>query len=589
MTVARDAHMASLGAILRQLWRLLAPAQRRDALVQALLMVLGMVLEMFSIGLVVPLLALLSRPDLADGYPTLLIIQRTMGISSHADWVVVTLFAFLAFYVFKTAFLAYLAWRQAWFTYSVQDRLSRRMFALYLQLPYTFHLQQNSAQLVRNVTLETATVSETFYFGMQLTTEILVLLGIGVLLVVAEPLGALAVVGVLGVAGWGFLYVTHRRIAAWGLAQQRHQGLRLQHLQQGLGSVKDVKLLGCEMEFIARYGEHTSQALRASQYQLTLQQLPRLWLEFLAVGGLVTLVLIMVSEGRPLDALLPTLGLFAAAAFRLMPSVSRVINAIQTLRFGLPAIGNLNRELDRAEALDQPANMVSTGEQSRFSSLIEAQFLAYRYPGTDRFALMDIDLTIARGESVGLIGASGAGKSTLVDVLLGLLPPTSGYVRIDGRDMTENLRAWQCQIGYVPQSIYLTDDTLRRNVAFGLPDAVIDDAAVWKALEAARLADFVRAQPEGLDLVVGERGVRLSGGQRQRIGIARALYHDPAVLVLDEATSALDTDTEAGVMEAVGALKGAKTLVIITHRQSTLGHCDRIYRLDGGRIVADPL
>ena len=573
-------------ATLEGIWRLLLARERRTAVIQFGLMLVGMVIETFSIGLVIPLLALLSNTTGTDGNPIIGALKTGLGMSDQGDFVAAVFLGFFLIYLVKTVFLAFLAWRQAWFAFSIQSSLSQRLFTHYLRLPFTFHLQRNSAELIRNVTLEVGTFSETLYFGLQLATEILVLIGIGSLLLAVEPFGALAVVGVLGIAGWGFLRFTRSHITAWGRAQQHHQGLRLQHLQQGLGSVKDVKLLGREQEFINLYGDHTRRALRSGQRQLILQQLPRLWLELLAVGGLVTLVLVMVSRGHPLDALLPTLGLFAAAAFRLMPSITRVINAIQTLRYGLAAISNLNRELDQAEVPEHPEpSALPGGAMSPLASAIAVQSVGYRYPGADRQSLTDVSLTIRRGESVGLIGASGAGKSTLVDVLLGLLPPTTGRILIDDRDMAMGLRGWQNQIGYVPQSIYLTDDTLRRNVAFGVPDGDIDDAAVWKALAAARMEEFARSLTEGLDLVVGERGIRLSGGQRQRIGIARALYHNPSVLVLDEATSALDAETETGVMDAVRALKGDKTIIIVTHRLSTIQHCDRLYRLDNGRII----
>jgi ABC-type multidrug transport system fused ATPase/permease subunit len=577
-------------AILRGIWCLLSSSERRGAVTLFLLMSVGMVLETFSVGLVVPLLAVLSKPDLTATSPFVQGLRGRLGEISQSELVIAGLLAFIAVYFVKTAFLAFLAWRQAWFSFSIQSSLSQRLFSHYLKLPYTFHLQRNSAELIRNVTLEVSTFSETLYFGIQLTTEILVLAGIGTLLLVVEPVGAIVVVGVLGVAGWGFLRLTRSRIAAWGLTAQYHQGQRLQHLHQGLGSVKEIKLLGREDRFIDLYGIHTTSALGAAQRQMTLQQFPRLWLELLAVGGLVTLVLTLVSQGRPADALLPTLGLFAAAAFRLMPSVTRVINAIQTLRFGLAAIGNLNRELPeepgtKAQAATQQESRSSS--EQRFSTAIEVKSLTYRYPDAKEPALCDVSLEIRCGESVGFIGASGAGKSTLIDILLGLLPAEAGAVLVDGRSIDANLRRWQNQIGYVPQSIYLTDDTLRRNVAFGLADAEIDEGAVWRAIRAAQLEEFVKSNPDGLDLMVGERGVRLSGGQRQRIGIARALYHDPAVLVLDEATSALDHETERGVMESIQAIKRGRTLILIAHRMTTLTDCDRLYRLQGGRLISE--
>jgi ABC-type multidrug transport system fused ATPase/permease subunit len=277
------------------------------------------------------------------------------------------------------------------------------------------------------------------------------------------------------------------------------------------------------------------------------------------------------------------MGLFAAASYRLMPSMNRVLGAIQSIRYAGPMFSVLNEELK----LSAPEPAPRTGSAEGIHHEIRLEGVTYTYPGAAVPALRKLSINIQKGETVGFIGTSGAGKSTLVDVILGLLEPEVGEVIVDGQDVRENMRRWQDQIGYVPQSIYLTDDTLFRNVAFGLPDEQIDESAVVRAIRAAQLQDFVAELPKGLQTVIGERGVRLSGGQRQRIGIARALYHDPAVLVLDEATSALDTATERGVLSAVIALHGSKTVLIVAHRLSTVEHCDRIYRLDHGSVVAE--
>jgi ABC-type multidrug transport system fused ATPase/permease subunit len=314
-----------------------------------------------------------------------------------------------------------------------------------------------------------------------------------------------------------------------------------------------------------------------------LLQLPRLGLEVLAVCAMAGLVMVMLTGRQSLDSLLPVLGLFAASAFRLLPSANRIINAVQSIRYTLPAINVVHDEVCLSRAAGRPVATTASGIPFQDALILER--VSFQYPGTPAATLQDIDMRIRRGSCVGFIGGSGAGKSTLVDVILGLQAPTSGAVRVDGRDINQNLRGWQALIGYVPQSIFLTDDTLRRNVALGLADEEIDDTAVRRAVAAAQLDEFVATLPAGLETTVGERGVRLSGGQLQRIGIARALYHDPQVLVLDEATSALDTATERGVMAAVRALRGRKTLIIVAHRLTTVEHCEWLYRLEAGRII----
>ena len=571
--------------LLPKIRRLLTPAERRGALVLLALMLVGMTLETLCTGLVIPAIALMMQQDLATTYPQFQPLLAALGNPTQAELIVNVMLGLVAIYLLKNLFLAFLAWRQTRFAFGVQVQLSQRLFTAYLRQPYTFHLQRNSAQLIRNVTGEVGMFTDAIVNSLNIMTELLVLLGISALLLTVEPAGTLIAVLVLGGAALTFHHGMRNRILRWGETRQLHDGLRLQHLQQGLGGAKDVKLLGRESNFLDQYRVHSAQSARVGQFQATLLMMPRLWLELMAVAGLATLVITMLAQGRPMATIVPTLGLFAAAAFRLMPSVNRILAAAQVLRYYLPVVNTLHEEIK--VAAPEQATRRTQHPAANFQSDIRLANVRYTYPAAATSALNDIALRIRKGESIGFVGPSGSGKSTLVDVVLGLLTPESGQVLVDGADIQKDLRAWQDQIGYVPQSIYLTDDTLRRNVAFGLPDGEIDEAEVARAVQAAQLDEFVATLPKGLDTVVGERGIRLSGGQRQRIGIARALYHDPAVLVLDEATSALDTATERGVMQAVTALHGAKTILIVAHRLSTVAHCDRLYRLDQGLIAAE--
>jgi len=565
----------------QKFWHLLDRVQRRSAISLLLLMLIGMALETFGIALVMPALSLMTIEDLSGRYPVLDPWLAALGYPTQRQLVVAGMLAFVTVIAVKAAVLALLAWRQARFAFGLQASLSERLFAGYLRQAWTFHLQRNSAQLIRNATREVALSTDVSLSMVALLTESFVVLGILILLLIIEPIGAMVVVTTLALAAWSFHQVTRVKLLRWGEARQHHEGMRIQHLQQGLGGAKDVKLLGREEEFIAQYRLHNDGTSRVSERVSAVQQLPRLWLELLSALGLASLVIIMIAQGKSLEAIVPSLAVFAVAAFRLLPSLGRIMGAVQSMRYSVPVIDVLHRELGLLkESAPAPGNKILL-----FKKEIRLEDLTFRYPDSDLHALQSVNLSVPRGSTVGIIGGSGAGKSTLVDVMLGLLTPTAGCVTIDGVDLQTNVRGWQQQIGYVPQSVFLTDDTLRRNVAFGLADEQIDEAAVMRAVCAAQLDEFINDLPDGLEAVVGERGVKLSGGQRQRIGIARALYHDPEVLVLDEATSSLDAGTERRVMAAVNALHGSKTILIVAHRLSTVEQCDRLFRLEQGRAV----
>ena len=471
---------------------------------------------------------------------------------------------------------------QTSFAFNIQANLLQRLFEIYLSQPYVFHLQRNSAQLIRNITGEVSIFTMVITNSLLLITELLVLVGIAILLLIVEPISALILFFVFGGSALILYRVTRGYISRWGAERQRHDGFRIQHLQQGLGGIKDAKILGRENNFLAQFQSHNIKSAQMWKFQTFLQNYPRLIFELLAVAGLAILVISMSNQGKDMSSIMPTIGLFSVAAFQLLPSVGRVLGAVQSLRYSLPVVNILDEEIKLIISRSKSQNTDSIKTFKGELSLID---IKYYYPNTKTPALNGISINIQKGQSIGFIGTSGSGKSTLVDIILGLLLPNEGMVKIDGHDIQPMLRQWQGHIGYVPQFIYLTDDTLRRNIAFGLTDEEIDDKAVKRAIKAAQLDEFVISLPDAEETIVGERGVRLSGGQRQRIGIARALYHNPQVLVLDEATSALDSVTENGIMNAIMALHGEKTIIIIAHRLSTVEQCDKLYRLDQGKVV----
>lgn len=571
----------------RKILSIITIPERNGAVILLGLMFVSMALEMIGVGLVIPMINVISAPDTFSSNSYMQGVIQFLEIESHESLIVIVVLGFVSVYIIKNLFLGFFSWYKIRYISNLRMNISNRLFKLYLHQPYTFHLQRNSGQLIQNISIEV-----TIFTGrllnplMSLCTEGLVLLGIALVLVIVEPIGALIVIVVLGAAGGSIHYFTRKHVARWGRERQYHEGKRLQRLQEGLGGVKDALFLGRELNFLEQYEYHNASSNLPERYQSTLQEIPRLWFELLAVTGLSIIILVMVAQGREMSMVFATLGVFAAAAFRLMPSVTRSLAAIQSLRYSMPVLETLHDEFQLAslkqESLRERKPMLKV---SPFNDSLTFKDVSFTYQGSLKPSIHNLSLSIKRGDSIGVIGSSGAGKSTLVDTLLGLLEPDNGEVLVDGINIQENLRAWQDQIGYVPQSIYLVDDTLRNNVAFGIPNEEINEALIVKAIQSAQLEDFIESLPDGLDTIVGERGVRLSGGQRQRIGIARALYYEPEILVLDEATSSLDNETETEVMRTVQSLHRNKTIIIVAHRLTTVEKCDRLYRLKHGSVI----
>ncbi len=566
-----------------QVFSILSDGQKRKAARIILFVTFGMLLEAIGVGAIIPIIALISDPNLAGNYPALSGILNLLGNPDHATLCLYAISSLVFIYLFKSIYLSFSIKQESEFIFDLQENLSNKLFSKYMYQPYTFHLENNSSHLIHNILAEV----NVFVFKvvspmMKMISESFLLVLLSVLLLAVEPIGALSVLILLALAGFGIHKATRQRMGHWGKKRQYHEALVVQHLQQGLGGIKDTILLNQEENFIGEVSVHNSGRVNIGKKEVIYQQYPRLWIELIAVVGLGVIVWAMILQGKPLGMIVPTLGVFAAAAFRLMPSVNRFIVSFQSIKFGTPVVEVLFREFARDTlSLTKGARALDLKKE------ISIRNVTYKYPTASGEALKGVSLNIQAGESIGIIGESGSGKSTLVDCILGLLTPVAGNIEVDGRNIQNDLRSWQQQIGYVSQTIYLSDSSLRKNIAYGIPDAEIDDKAVHRALKMAQLDLFVASLPEGLETSVGERGVRLSGGQRQRIGIARALYHNPDILILDEATSSLDIATEKEVMKGVFAIKEQKTLIIIAHRLSTVAGCDRLYHMGKGLVLEE--
>lgn len=569
--------------ILNQSYELLTIEQRRAAIWLLIFMIIGMILEMLGIGLIVPVIGTLTQEDFTKSVTILTPILNYLGIHSQKSLIAGAMLVLLGIYFIKSLFLSFLAWRRSSFAFGLQAELSQRLFSTYLYQPYTFHLQRNSAQLIRNASTEiTMLTGNVVIPTMLIITESLVLLGICIVLLLFEPISTIIITTSLGLIIGLFYKFMRIRISEWGNERQYHEGMRIQHLQQGLGSIKDIKILGCEKQLQKLYNIHAYNSARAGQRSTALKQIPGYWLEFFGIVVLVVLVVVILFQSSELKEIIPTLGLFAAAAFRMIPSANRIQGAMQALRFGLPVIDTLNKEFKhKFENLGNNQNI----KIINFQKDIKARNITFTYPDSVGPTIKNISFDIHKGQVVGLIGPSGSGKSTILDLILGLLFPQSGQVNVDGQDISKDLTSWRRHFGYVPQFIYLTDNSIKNNIAFGIAESKIDESALFNALNAAQLSEWVSSLPNGVETVLGEQGVKISGGQRQRVGIARALYHDPDILVLDEATSSLDNETETDVMRSVASLKGNKTIIIVAHRLSTVNFCDHVYRIEQGKIV----
>jgi ATP-binding cassette subfamily C protein len=568
---------------LKKMWELQEPRLRLKFVLIIALMTVAAAMEMVGIGALLPIISVMQDPTQIGAIKILSNLSSALGNPSSQEFFVAMLLVLLAFFVFKNVYLVCLDLFQYKFWSHMQAKLSTALISSYLHRPYTFHLQVNTAQLIRNATTE---VNSVFYYVFvpigTLVTECLVVSALFLLIVFIDPIAALILTLAGGSLLYAFYWIFRDRMFQIGQHLQDSSGKMIQYAQEGLGGVKEIKVMGREEYFKNAFSVHVEKYSRALRRASVLHNFPGHVLETIFIAIFVGILITLAMMNKVNDAI-PLIGVYAAAAFRLIPSLNRMMTAVNRLKQGGVSLQLVVAELSVPEGLpdSSPSLPLSFHEDIR---LVDVDF---RYPNAESDALSNISLRIARGEMVGFVGKSGSGKTTVVDCILGLLTPSAGKVLVDGVDIQGHLASWRSQIGYIPQHIYLTDDSLKNNIALGLADEVIDLKRIWSALEAAQLAEFVRELPDGLETAIGERGVRLSGGQRQRIGIARAMYYDPSVLILDEATSALDNDTERAIVGTLGALKHTKTIMVIAHRMTTIVDCDRVFVLEKGVLQAD--
>lgn len=547
--------------------------------------VIGSFLELLGVTVFMPFINVISDQTTIQRTWYLKMFYNGFGFSSPKQFMVALTIGIIGIYVIKNIYLILEKNFIFRFSYNTQMRLSTRLLDTYMKEPYTFHLNKNIATLQRSLHEDTSRFMQVILYSLELVAELAVCLVLVTYLMIVSKSITIIVLGMLVLCVGTFTLLTRKYSRKLGQDNQGYQGKIFQWMNQALGGVKEIKILERESYFTDEFQKYYKKYARGLQIARTISILPKYLVEAVSMTGILVAIVVKLLFGEAdMTYYLPQLTVFAVAAMRLMPSVGRINEHTTNMLYALPSVDLVYHDLTEIEDYIEQQNQ-EVKEDWTLQNSIRVQDVTYYYPDTEEPVIDGANLTIEKGKTVAFIGSSGAGKTTMVDIILGLLVPQKGVVMADNINVHEKPKTFHAQVGYIPQVIYLSDDTIRNNIAFGVKEEEIDEKAVLEAMEKAQLTEFVESLPHGLDTIVGDRGVRLSGGQRQRIGIARALYHDPEILVLDEATSALDNETESAVMEAIDKLQGMKTMIIIAHRLTTIRNVDVIYEVGGGKVT----
>lgn len=590
-------------SILKKFSIVLEKKQKKKVAILFFMMLIGAFLEVLGVSLMLPLMTAIMQPNIIE---TNAIVARVCGIldlHSHRTFVIACIAALIAVFIIKDTFLIFEYYVQNRFLFNNRFATQRKILAIFMKRPYEYYLNAQSGEILRMIQGDVDSTYSLLTTLLSFATESVVAASLIVTIFLVDPLMTAFVAVMMGGIMLLVAKVIKPILRREGVSRQKNAALTNKWLIQAVNGIKEVKVTQKEQFFESNYEKSGRKLIRAERKNAVLGQMPRLLIEMVSVCSMLALIAIMIYRGREIETLIPSLGAFAMAAVKLMPSANRIVAASNAIAYLEPALDKMlenlkvlenEGELKRSHGKQRNAVGVNDNSDETFKAEkapsltlekeIALKSITYIYPESEQQVLKGADMVIPIGKSVGIVGVTGAGKTTAVDILLGLLDPQEGQVLADGVDVRENYSDWLTHIGYIPQSIFMLDDSIRANVAFGVPEEEIDDAAVWRALEEAQIADFVRTLPEGIHSRMGERGMRVSGGQRQRVSIARALYPNPELLLFDEATSALDNETEAAIMESINSLHGRKTMVIIAHRLQTIEGCDMVYRVADGKI-----
>ncbi len=546
-------------------------------------------MDFFSISLILPFVSIITSVDRIEQSSWYRLISRIFGVQDTQGILLLLTLSMIGLYILKNLYVLLLTNIRVRFLSTNQIRMGSRMIDCYMHKPYTFHLQRNTAQIVRNVNSDVSGAFNVISSMFALVSDILIILILVIFLFAVDTGMTLAIMAGLSFCSALYFLVVRKQIRKAGEHNREYGAKMIKAINQAMGGIKEVKIMGREAYFAKVYKDAGTEFVDRRRKYHILSAIPGRLIETICMGSILGVIAYKIYLGENLADVVPSLSAFAVAAVRLLPRANAINTHINGITYNMPSLRAIYEDLTESDR--QEAQRLAEIEERRRNPKKEEQDgnvvienVTFTYPETEKPVLENVSLRIPKGTSVGIVGVTGAGKTTLVDLILGLLKPDQGRICYGTMDIHENYPQWREHIGYIPQTIYMIDDTIRKNVALGVPDGEIDETALWKALENAQLADFVRGLKDGLDTVIGERGVRISGGQRQRIGIARALYRDPEILFFDEATSSLDNDTENAVMEAINTLGSNKTMIIVAHRLTTIEKCDRIFRVVDGAV-----
>ncbi len=575
--------------IYKKLMVLLDKKQKRTMIGIIFMMLIGAILEAMGISVVVPVVQVVMDEHILEKPGLVKSIYDFLGMSNQTQFTLVILGAMAVIFAVKNIYLYIQQKALCHFVYTNQFRTSQRMMRNYLHKNYEFFLNADTAVVQRTITSDVNNMYALILNSLQLVSEIIVFVIIAIVLIVSDWQMTLVISVMLGVTMILINKAIKPIMRKAGKDNQDYYSRLFKLISQTVMGIKEVKITAREQYFVDEYIKCGKGYVDAVQKYTLLTSIPRLLIETVCISGTVIYMMVLIGMGIPLSELIPTLTVFAAAVVRLMPCATRMNTYLNNISYFEPFLMGVSNNLQ--DEINHPDLKIEFSKEDQkkmpVHKAITLKDITYAYPNTDKLIFDHAEMEIPIGKAVGIVGTTGAGKSTVVDILLGLLKMQSGTVYADGTDINSDYYGWLKNVGYIPQMIFMLDDTIRRNVAFGVADENISEERVWAVLKEAQLDEFIKTLPEGLDTSIGERGIRLSGGQRQRIGIARSLYNDPDVLIMDEATSALDNDTEAAIIESINRLHGKKTLVIIAHRLQTIENCDMIYRVEDGKVVRE--